>query len=174
MDSFIRKVIAKDDERIYLESTNEEMNNFIANRIRNEFNDEKVISIRFDVSSDESFLDYQSTDWYINPIYYKEATEIIEDEYGNLIEVTNDDSPEFDESIHEIAMFADAYGPKIDSRIVPELLLTDAYRKEDKFLEMYFAFYDSVQDKKYSDSQLYNEFFKQYRKAYAHADAITD
>lgn len=174
MDSFIRKVIAKDGERIYFESTNEEMNNFIANRIRNDFKDESIICIRFDVSTDENFSDYQSTEWYINPFYYRKATKFFEDECGNLIEVLDDDSPELDKSIHEVVVSSDAYGPRMDSRIIPEFLLTNAYWEIDDFLELYFVYYDSIQDKDYSDSQIFNDFFEQYRKAHDFADAVTD
>lgn len=160
MDDFVRKVIAKDCEREYVNSSLEEMEEFIVRRMRNDFADKDIICIKFEQASLEDFSDAQSTSWFINPYYVKNISSLIEDENGKLIAFFDDDSDELDESIHEAFLYPDAYGPKMSSEFIPEILLIDAFNKNSRFLAKYYEFYDKNIDKNLSEKEFVDKFFR--------------
>lgn len=160
MDDFVRKVIARDCEREYVNSSIEEMEEFIVRRMRNDFADKNIICIKFEEASSEDFSDAQSTSWFINPYYVTDISSLIEDENGRLIAFFDDDSDELDESIHEAFLYPDAYGPKMSSEFIPEMFLTDAFYEDSRFLEKYYEFYNQNLDKNLSEKEFVDNFFK--------------
>lgn len=156
----VRKVIAKDDERIFIESSMEEVENFIVQRIREEFNDKSILCIKFEFSYFENFEESESTSWFINPYYVKDLSSLIEDEDGRLIAFLDNNSDELDESIHEVFLYPDSYGSKISTEFIPEMLLTDKFSEDSRFLDKYYEFYNQNLDKNLSEKEFIDNFFK--------------
>lgn len=96
-DYLIKKVIAKDGERDVVESSQEEMHQFIVERIRPEFNDPHVLCVKFLYCFCEEDDDPEESAWFINPEY----------------------CPDYLNGCYS------AYGPKMDSEFLPELLIMD-------------------------------------------------
>lgn len=102
LESSVKKVIAKDGERLIVDSSYEEFSSFILGERRPDFADERIICVKFLKFYGEDDENPEESDWYINPYYCT-------DEYGNS----------------NCLMYESAYGPKMDSEFVPEILLVD-------------------------------------------------
>lgn len=160
MYDFVRKVIAKEGKREYVNSSFEEMEEFIVKRRREDFKSKDIICIKFEEASSEDFDDVQSSSWFINPYYVKNISSLIEDENEKLIASFVDD-----ENNIETFMYPDAYGPKMASEFLPELLLTDAFWQDNRFSEKYAEFYNKNMTSQLSDQDFLNSFFE-FLKAY--------
>ena len=106
----IKKVIATDGERDVVESSQEEMHEFIVEGIRPEFDDPHVLCVKFLYCICEDDDEPEETSWFINPEYCPKQL------YGSY----------------------SAYGPKMDSEFLPELLImdipgTDVFKKFASF-----------------------------------------
>ncbi len=114
-DSIIKKVVARNREREIVESSYEEMQQFILTPIQPDFDDETIIAVKFLVCSDESLDDADETSWFINPIYTPQLPELnfyeIEEEL--YVEPTKYFDSRYFSSIH----------PKLASEFLPELIL---------------------------------------------------
>lgn len=115
INMLIKKVIARDGEREIVTSSPEEMHKFVVEGIRPEFEDEKVICVKFLQATYEGDDEPGESPWYINP-------QVCRDSEGNP--ASSDDYY--------------AYGPKMDSEFVPEILL--AFHDTDEVIKRYDAF----------------------------------
>lgn len=95
-NEIIKKVLARDGEREIVDSSPEEMHKFVVEGIRPEFDDEKIICVKFIQPTCEE----DESPWYINP---------------QICHDSEDASCSFIDSY--------AYGPKMDSEFIPEILL---------------------------------------------------
>lgn len=141
LDQFVQKVIARDGEREIVPSSTEEMHRFIVEGIRPEFEDEKVLCIKFLQSCCEDDEDPEESPWYINP-------QICCDAQGN--------SNMFDGYY--------AYGPKMDSSFVPEILLI-GFPNTHIVLEKYDRFNTKLLisgESHLSDKEKLDRFIKKY------------
>ena len=102
LETSVKKVIAKDGERIVVDSSYEEFSDFILGERRPDFTDDRIICIKFLRFYGEYDETPEESDWYINPYYCT-------DENGNS----------------DCLMYESAYGPKMDSNFLPEILLID-------------------------------------------------
>jgi len=102
-NQFIQKVIARDGEREIVKCDTEEMHRFVVEGIRPEFNDDRVICVKFLQSCCES-EEPEETVWYINPYYCTNCQG-----EGNM----------FQESLGR------AYGPFMGSSFIPEIILVN-------------------------------------------------
>ena len=142
LDLLVKKVIARDGEREIVPSSAEEMHNFIVAGIRPEFQDKNVLCVKFRQSCCEEDEDYEDSSWYINPL-------ICRDERGqsNLFDCYS------------------AYGPKMDSRFIPEILLL-SFPDTHVVLKKYDAFSTRLLiagETNLSDEEKYSRFLKLYR-----------
>lgn len=106
----IKKVIAYDGEREVVESDQEEMHRFIVEGIRPCFDDTAVLAVKFLYCVCEDDDDPEESVWYVNPYYC---------------------------SNKHFSGYS-AYGPRMDSSFIPELLLinkeeTDVFKKYESF-----------------------------------------
>ena len=106
----IKKVIATDGEREVVPSDQEEMHRFIVEGIRPCFDDTAVLAVKFLDCVCEDDDDPEDSVWYVNPYYC---------ENGQFT-------------------CSSAYGPRMDSSFIPELLLIhkeniDIFKKFESF-----------------------------------------
>lgn len=106
----IKKVIATDGEREVVPSDQEEMHRFIVEGIRPCFDDTAVLAVKFLYCVCEDDDDPEESVWYVNPYYC---------ENGQFT-------------------CSSAYGPRMDSSFIPELLLIhkeniDIFKKFESF-----------------------------------------
>lgn len=163
MYNFVRKVIAKDGEREYVDSNAVEMEEFIVRRMRDEFKDKSIICIKFEVSYSEDFEESQSTSWFINPYYMRDISSLIETENEVLIAFFENNSETSENSIQEIFLYPDAYGPKIDSEILPELILTNLFWEDTSFLGNYYDFRYHHPIENMTEQEYLEKFFEYLR-----------
>lgn len=126
-ERIVKKIIARDGERERIDSSPEEMNDFIVNGMRDEFRDEKILCIKFIVDASEDMADAESTSWFINPVYTESPSEQRGDGSDNDI----------DTGIQTyIPEWWNSYGPCMASEFLPELLLLkipDVFRDYQAF-----------------------------------------
>ncbi len=106
----IKKVIARDGEREVVVSDQEEMHRFIVEGLRPCFDDIAVLAIKFLYCVCEDDDDPEESVWYVNPYYCSNK------HYSGY----------------------SAYGPRMDSSFIPELLLinkeeVDVFKKYESF-----------------------------------------
>ncbi len=106
----IKKVIAYDGEREVVPSDQEEMHRFIVEGIRPCFNDTAVLAVKFLYCVCEDDDEPEESVWYVNPYYCE----------------------------NEHFKCSSAYGPRMDSSFIPELLLinkegVDIFKKYESF-----------------------------------------
>ncbi len=106
----IKKVIAYDGEREVVQSDQEEMHRFIVEGIRPCFNDTTVLAVKFLYCVCEDDDEPEESVWYVNPYYCE----------------------------NEHFRCSSAYGPRMDSSFIPELLLihkekVDIFKKYEAF-----------------------------------------
>lgn len=141
LDLYVKKVIARNGEREVVPSSTEEMHNFIVEGIRPEFEDESVICIKFLQSCCDDDDDPEESPWYINP-------QVCHDEQGNA----------------NMMYGCFAYGPKMDSSFVPEILLI-SIPNTHIVLEKYDRFNTKLLIKgqsQLSDNEKLERFIKKY------------
>jgi len=141
VELFVQKMIARDGEREIVPSSTEEMHRFIVEGLRPEFDDPRVICVKFLQSCCEDDEEKEETPWYINP-------RMCRDENGN--------SNMFD-TIY-------GYGPKMDPTFIPELLLLN-FPNTHIVLEKFDRFNTRLMiagESNLSDQEKYERFVKKY------------
>lgn len=132
----VKKVVAMENKRIITESSYDEMLKFTEEEIRPDFQDEKILCIKFMVCACEDDDTPEQTDWYINPCHFK------------------GDGGEY------------PYNLTMDCDFVPEILLLDVptvYVK-NKYTEFRACLlYEETGD--LSDEEKYELFWKRCKKA---------
>ena len=71
LDYVVKKIVAKEDERIVTDSSYDEMLKFTEEEIRPDFMDPEILCIKFMLCMGEDDDEPEYTDWYINPYHYK-------------------------------------------------------------------------------------------------------
>ena len=126
-----KKVIAKDGERELIDSSYEEMTEFISGQCRQDFMHSDVICIKFLISDNQDFKDAEETCWYINPEFCKKlslsgesANDCAEEaSYPDYIFVTTENN-----------------AVKMPSNMLPELILMFVPDHEESIFETYSLF----------------------------------
>ena len=149
----VNKIVARNGAREVTESSFEEKENFIAGRIRPEFDDEDIIAVKFSCDDDE-------TSWFINPVYIPNVPEPNTDD--------TEDSEVFDRDFEEFFSYR-SYGPKMAAEYLPELLtmvndteyrdLYTIFRKYDDFLA--WLIHESVE---YNDEEKLKIFLDRFQE----------
>ena len=71
LDYVVKKIVAKEDERIVTDSSYDEMLKFTEEEICPDFMDPEILCIKFMLCMGEDDDEPEYTDWYINPYHYK-------------------------------------------------------------------------------------------------------
>ena len=158
IDVCVRKIIARDGEREITESSVEEIQSFIVNQIRPEFQDDSVLCIKFVVSTDDSFEDSEETSWFVNPLYVQgipmlENISVDEETVSDIIDIYGY-SPLL------------PYGPKMAAEILPEILLIAHQNSGKCVFSAYDSFYSWLMKKNLTeigDEEKYKRFIRYLR-----------
>lgn len=153
LDTTIKKVIARFEEREILDSSIEELEKFIVSEIRPEFSDDSIIGIKFLACYADSLEDAEETSWFINDVYADKVPELA------TIHASEDSILDFI-SIYGFSPNT-SYGPKIASEFPPELVILTAEHPDEELFEKYQAFnlYPPVDDfEKLTDVEKYSLF----------------
>lgn len=127
-DAVIQKIIARYGEREVVDSSAEEMQQFIVEGIRPDFDDRDVLCVSFLISEDTE--EFESSPWFINPIVVEGSPifNYIADGDSQFyfpehvaFQQTDDESMEFF-SIFGYS-YKESYGPTMASEFLPELLI---------------------------------------------------
>lgn len=160
----VKKLIARYGERELVESSVEEMQRFIVDRRRPDFDGRDILCIKFLQSDNESMEYAEESSWFINPAYVKGFTMFnrILDIDDSLLEEEGDrcysyvDAKEFlssDDVDDDVAMeFAstfgyspnESYGPKMAAEFLPEILVLQPNYPNNCMLEEYQRFYSEL------------------------------
>ena len=137
LDYVVKKIVAKEDERIAIESSYDEMLKFTENEIRPDFVDTSIICIKFVICMGEYDDAPEQTDWYINPCHFKG----VGSEYP--------------------------YNLTMDCDFVPEILLLDVptvYIK-NKYMAFNATLLYTDGTENLSDEEKYGQFWSRHGKA---------
>ncbi|MBQ8042693.1 MAG: hypothetical protein IJ272_00890 [Clostridia bacterium] len=163
-DQVVKKIVARDGERELIDSSSEEMQRFIVDRQRPDFDDESILCVKFLQSDSDSMEFAEESSWFINPVHVKGFAMF--DRIPSMDEaiLEEDDTcccsyVDADETIcngdvdDEIAMeFAstfgyspnEAYGPKMAAEFLPEILILQPQFPNECMLEEYQRFYGEL------------------------------
>ena len=76
LESVVQKIVARNGEREVVESSVDEMREFIAKEHAKVFKDEYIIAVKFLISEDGTTENSIETSWFVNPIYADHIPEL--------------------------------------------------------------------------------------------------
>lgn len=129
-----KKIIAKDGERELIDSSYEEMTEFISGMSRQDFMNSDVICIKFLISDNQDFKDAEETCWYINPEFCSKLSLYEEGEGKDLDIPVENCYPDY------IFVTTENDAIKMPSNMLPELILMYIPGKEESIFEKYVLF----------------------------------
>ena len=160
-DICVKKLVARYGERELVDSSVEEMQRFIVDRDRPDFEDESILCIKFLQSDSESMEAAEESSWFINPCYVQGFTM-----YNRIPSL---DVPAYEQDTEESLSYVDAdeticrgdvdddvamefaatfgyspnesYGPKMAAEFLPEILILQPQHPEICVLSQYQRFY---------------------------------
>lgn len=150
--TIVKKMIARNGEREIVDSSPEEKHQFIVERQRPDFDDESILCIKFLDSDTESMEFAEESSWFVNPIYAERLTVINQDTNFDDYDTCNYESEFLDtKDVDDVTAMefasifgyspCEAYGPKMASEFLPEVLLLQAQFPDTSMLGEYQEFY---------------------------------
>jgi len=123
----VKKIVARYNKREFITCSLEEMNQFIANGIRPDFEDKEILCVKFIVSLDDG--NSKSSSWFINPAHIEGFTTYTRNTIlsPELIYAPNTTS-----------------GPKMSSNFLPEILVLQRKHPHLFMLKEYQKFYSEL------------------------------
>lgn len=148
----VTKMIARNGEREIIPSSLEEKQQFIVEGKRPEFQDDSILCIKFlDAIETDEFVGESS--WFVNPVYAERfhnsiATIFEEGEVCNYESAFLGGSFDDKSAMEFASVFGyspyDAYGPKLASEFLPEVLLLQEEHPGVGVLEEYQDFHSEL------------------------------
>ena len=131
LEATVKKLIAWNGERKIIDSSHEEMRDFITEKIRPDFLDENILGVKFLVFTGSSLSDAEETSWYINPIHSV-----------SCIQFNEFSEPDFESDFEQDYCYfsSEPSESKIASEFLPELLLLMPRYPNVSILEKYSEF----------------------------------
>lgn len=135
-------------------SSSQEMQEFMIDKIRPDFADDHILAIKFIVATVESFEDADETSWYINPEYSSYLVGLDSHEY---------DADATDSFSCSDYFYAQAYGPKLASEFLPELLFMIPNHPTISVLDKYSEFRMATDITNLDDNERYEAFIDWFK-----------
>lgn len=137
-NTIVKKLIARNGERELLTSSSEERHHFVADQWRPEFEDERILGVKFIEADTESLDSAEESSWFINPIYVGSLWLFASHEAETSLSAFLDGAASADNSCDDIS------DPQMAAEFLPELLVIQTSYPDISVFEEYQHFYSDL------------------------------